>query len=130
MAAPKHPFTAWLISHQALRLKDRLYTYNVVPDNLCCLCALATESHTYVFPDCTYTKQVMQIIDTDLGAHLIPANMLQQIKRRRWSRLRKNVTTATILAVWYTVWLQRNDAWFNHMLLSPSMVARQITTSL
>ncbi|XP_074318907.1 uncharacterized protein LOC141655742 [Silene latifolia] len=120
-----------LISHRALRMKDRLYAYNVVSDNLCCLCALAIESHTHVLQDCVYTMQVMQLVTTSLGACcLSSANVFQQIKRRRWSRLRKNVTTAAILAVWYSVWLQRNEAWIHHRLLSPSMVARQITTSL
>ncbi|XP_074283467.1 uncharacterized protein LOC141608016 [Silene latifolia] len=129
-AAPKHSFIAWLIANQALRLKDRLFSYNVVPDNLCCICALATESHIHLFQECLYTKQVLQKVDAELGAHLGPSNQLQQIKRRRWSRMRKVVTTAAIIAAWYTVWLQRNDAWLNHRLLSPSVVARQIIASL
>ncbi|XP_074293507.1 uncharacterized protein LOC141620569 [Silene latifolia] len=130
MAAPKHAFIAWLFSHQAMRMKDMLYEYNVVPDNLCFLCALAVESHIHVLQDCAYTKQVMQLVTTALGAYLSSAHVLQQVKRRRWSRLRKNVTTAAILAVWYTVWMQKNMAWLHHMMLSPSMVVRQVTTSL
>ncbi|XP_074267269.1 uncharacterized protein LOC141590593 [Silene latifolia] len=130
LAAPKHAFIAWLVSQQALRMKDRLYVYNVVADNLCCLCAMAIESHTHVFQDCPYTLQVMNLVTTSLGASFSSGNVLQQIKRRRWSSLRKNVTTAAIIAVWYYVWMQRNEAWIHHRLSCPSMVARQIATSL
>ncbi|XP_074290810.1 uncharacterized protein LOC141617512 [Silene latifolia] len=130
LAAPKHAFIAWLVSQQALRMKDRLYVYKVVDDNLCCLCAMAIESHTHVFQDCPYTLQVMNLVTTSLGASFSSGNVLQQIKRRRWSSLRKKVTSAAIIAVWYYVWIQRNEAWVHHRLVCPSLVARQIATSL
>ncbi|XP_074297748.1 uncharacterized protein LOC141628514 [Silene latifolia] len=76
--ASKDSFIAWLFSHQALRMKDRLYEYNVASDNLCCLCAMAIESHTHVLQDCVYTKQVMQLVTIALGAYLSFANVLQQ----------------------------------------------------
>ncbi|XP_074299376.1 uncharacterized protein LOC141630458 [Silene latifolia] len=109
IAAPKHSFMAWLITNQALRLKDRLYCYNVVPDDLCYICALSTESHLHLFQECSYTKQITS---------------------RRWSKGRKTVTNAAVLVVWYMVWMQRNSARLTQQVMKPSVLAGQIFVSL
>ncbi|XP_074270698.1 uncharacterized protein LOC141594589 [Silene latifolia] len=117
---------AWLIVNQALRLKDRLYCYNVTVDDLCCICALSTESHMHLFQECPYVQQVMKHVLSRLGANLRDTDVLKQIARRRWSTGRKNVTTAAILAVWYMIWMQRNNARLTQQVTTPTILAGQI----
>ncbi|XP_074315245.1 uncharacterized protein LOC141651430 [Silene latifolia] len=117
IAAPKHSFMAWLIANQALRLKDRLVCYNVASDDLCWICAFNPETHAHLFQECLYAQQVLKIVLCRLGTHLQGCDILKQIARRRWTSGRKHVTTATILAVWYMIWMQRNSARLTHQVI-------------
>ncbi|XP_074293101.1 uncharacterized protein LOC141620020 [Silene latifolia] len=129
LAAPKHSLMAWLIINHALRLKDKLYCYNVSADDLCCISALSTETHMHLFQECPYVQQVMKHVHR-LGTHLQDNDILKQIIRRRWSTGRKHVITSAVLAVWYMIWMQRNNARLAQQVTSPSVLAGQIICTL
>ncbi|XP_074290129.1 uncharacterized protein LOC141616868 [Silene latifolia] len=130
IAPPKHSFMAWLIANQALRLKDRLFCYNVASDDLCCICAFNPETHEHLFQECLYAQQVLKIVLCRLGTHLQGCDILKQIARRRWTSGRKHVTTTAILAVWYMIWMQRNSARLTYQVTSPWVLAEQILNSV
>ncbi|XP_074299418.1 uncharacterized protein LOC141630510 [Silene latifolia] len=130
VATPKHSFMAWLIANQALRLKDRLYCYNVSSDDLCCICSLSPETHEQLFQECLYAQQVLKIVLCRLGTQLRGSDILKQIARRRWSSGRKHVTTSAILVVWYMIWMQRNSARLTHQVISHWVLAGQILNNV
>ncbi|XP_074288341.1 uncharacterized protein LOC141613501 [Silene latifolia] len=103
LSIPKHSFVAWLISHQALMLKDRLFQYRVSNDNLCCICALAVENHPHLFQDYLYSRAVFQKVASLLECNLGQSDHLKQISGNRWSKQKKIVATSVALVVWYLV---------------------------
>ncbi|XP_074290506.1 uncharacterized protein LOC141617220 [Silene latifolia] len=60
LVVPKHSFIAWLIAHNALMLKNRLFQYGVATDSLCCICHSQTEDLSHLFHECSFSKQVLQ----------------------------------------------------------------------
>ena len=59
LSLPKHKFIAWLGILYRLRTKDKLFQYKVSPDNLCCLCGSAPETHNHLFFECEFSRQLL-----------------------------------------------------------------------
>ncbi|XP_074278140.1 uncharacterized protein LOC141601738 [Silene latifolia] len=103
LAVPKHSFVAWLISSQALMLKDSLFQYRVADDNWCCICALNIESYLHLFQDCVYYRVVLTEIAGLLQCSIGQSGVLAQINSRRWSKHKKSILTSVVLAAWYLI---------------------------
>ncbi|KAK9666001.1 hypothetical protein RND81_14G152500 [Saponaria officinalis] len=43
---PKHSFVAWIIRHESLNTREKLYRFGISSTNLCWLCEDKTETHT------------------------------------------------------------------------------------
>ncbi|XP_074313626.1 uncharacterized protein LOC141648810 [Silene latifolia] len=130
LTVPKHSFIAWIIVHQGLMLKDRLKCFQVCADDLCCICMQCSETQQHLFSECMFSKAVLQKIGFWLSVDLNQNNILEAIKKRRWSRLKKSMATAALLACWYAVWFQRNNARLKLSVDKPEYVATQIKVSL
>ncbi|XP_074313453.1 uncharacterized protein LOC141648624 [Silene latifolia] len=125
VSPPKHCFVAWLIASHALMLKEKLAKLKISTDDKCCICALATESHAHLFQECSFSHKIYSSLAMKLGARLDATNQLQCIRKKRWSRLRKQVTTAILLAAWYLIWNQRNEARLFFKVSRPELIAEQ-----
>ncbi|XP_074304931.1 uncharacterized protein LOC141639782 [Silene latifolia] len=110
MSAPKHSFISYLISHNALMLKDRLFQYHVVAYNLYCICQLQLETHKNLFSECSFSRQVLQRIGDRLCCDMEHSSCLLKIAAKRWIKIRKDICTAAVTASWYFIWMQRNEA--------------------
>ncbi|XP_074267046.1 uncharacterized protein LOC141590348 [Silene latifolia] len=126
VSPPKHCFIAWLIASQALMLKKKLFKLQISSDDSCCICALATESHAHLFQECRFSQKIYTSLAVKLGARLDATNQLQCIMKKRWSRLRKQVTTAVLLAAWYLIWNQRNEARLFFKVSRPELITEHI----
>ncbi|XP_074300209.1 uncharacterized protein LOC141631438 [Silene latifolia] len=125
VSSPKHCFIAWLISSQALMLKEKLFKLQISTDDDSdswpCF-----ESHAHLFQDCRFSQELYSYLAVKLGAKLDATNQLQSIMMKRWSRLRKQVTTAILLAAWYLIWNQRNEARLFFKVSRPDLIAEHI----
>ncbi|XP_074297707.1 uncharacterized protein LOC141628465 [Silene latifolia] len=130
LVLPKHAFVAWLVSSNALLLKDKLYQLAVAPDDLCCVCHLQRETHNHLFQECSFTQRLVHSVLDGLGSPIGQHDWIQSIARRRWSRLRKAVINAAILACWYVTWMQRNEARLNGRVARPEHLAAHIKSVL
>ncbi|XP_074278016.1 uncharacterized protein LOC141601620 [Silene latifolia] len=126
VALPKHTFIAWIIFHQALKLKDKLVQYGVCDDDLCCICQMHSETHHHLFTRCHYSQELLCIVGKWVGADINTDGCLLSFARRRWSKLRKSITTAAVLACWYFIWMQRNEARLKLYITRPSILATQV----
>ncbi|XP_074299262.1 uncharacterized protein LOC141630325 [Silene latifolia] len=87
---------------------------------------LATESHAHFFQDCRFSQEIYSYLAVKLGGRLDATNQLQSIMKKRWSRLRKQVTTAILLAAWYLIWNKRNEARLFFKVSRPELIAEHI----
>ncbi|XP_074265704.1 uncharacterized protein LOC141588150 [Silene latifolia] len=129
-SVPKHMFINWLITREALLLKDRLFQIGVSTDADCCLCGAATETHVHLFSQCVYTRRLMQLLSSKLKISLPAVNLLGWISSKSWPKVKKWVTIAWIQAVYYTIWIQRNCARLNGCIMHPDAVIQQISSIL
>ncbi|XP_074297878.1 uncharacterized protein LOC141628673 [Silene latifolia] len=111
VAVPKHNFIAWIIAHQALKLKARL---------------MHTETHQHLFINCQFSQELLHKVGKWLGADISKEGSILTFVRRRWSKLRKSITTAAVIACWYFIWLQRNEARIHQCVTRPSIVASHL----
>ncbi|XP_074265758.1 uncharacterized protein LOC141588201 [Silene latifolia] len=95
---------AWLIAHNALMLKNRLFQYGVATDSLCCICHSQIEDLTHMFHGCPFSKQILQELGKWLCSDFTQANSFVRITGRRWSKIRKEVCTVAVKAAWYFIW--------------------------
>ncbi|XP_074298250.1 uncharacterized protein LOC141629088 [Silene latifolia] len=98
----------------------------VAADDLCCISQLSPETHIHLMDTCHFSQSVLQLIGDWLGTYLLHTNILNVIACRRWSRLRKQICTAAILACWYMIWMQMNEARIYGRVIRPVRVALTI----
>ncbi|XP_074267037.1 uncharacterized protein LOC141590339 [Silene latifolia] len=110
LAAPKHSFIVCIIVYQGLMLKDRLKSFQVCADDLCCIYMQCSETQKHLFSESDLTQM----------------NSLEPFTRRRWSRIKKSMATAALLACWYAIWFQRNSARLTLSVDKSENVAKQI----
>ncbi|XP_074306234.1 uncharacterized protein LOC141641475 [Silene latifolia] len=128
-SVPKHMFINWLITREALLLKDTLFQLGVSPDALV-VRVVCSETHAHLFSQCVYTRRLMQLLSSKLKISLPAVNVLGWISSKPWAKVKKWVTTAWIHAVFYTVWIQRNCARLNGCVMHPDVAIQHISSIL
>ncbi|XP_074271506.1 uncharacterized protein LOC141595438 [Silene latifolia] len=122
---PKHNFIAWTIADQAFKLKDRLVQYGVSKDDLCCICQMHTETH-HLFVKCQFRQELLHIVGEWLGTDISKEGSIITHARRRWSKLRKSISTTIVLTCWYFIWMQRNKSRLHQCISRPNIVAKHL----
>ncbi|XP_074299794.1 uncharacterized protein LOC141630962 [Silene latifolia] len=89
LVLPKHAFVAWLVSCNALLLKDKSVSISASSMIFLCVCHLQRETHTHLFQEYNFTQRLVQSVLDGLCSPLGQQDWIQNIARRRWSRLRK-----------------------------------------
>ncbi|XP_074277161.1 uncharacterized protein LOC141600807 [Silene latifolia] len=130
MAIPKYSFIAWIIANEALLLKQKLFKLHISSDDLCCICLSQTETLLHLFTECVYSQQILQLVGNWLIADFSSPSILTSIANRRWSKLRKQVCNITILAAWYQIGSQRNEARINGQVMRATCVFNFIKASI
>ncbi|XP_074291945.1 uncharacterized protein LOC141618761 [Silene latifolia] len=105
---------------------EKLFKLQISTDDSCCICGLATESHAHLFQECIFSHKIYSYLAVKLGGRLDATNQLQCIMKKRWSRLRKQVTTAILLAAWYLIWNQRIETRLFFKVSRPELIAEHI----
>ncbi|XP_010693792.1 uncharacterized protein LOC104906699 [Beta vulgaris subsp. vulgaris] len=116
MSLPKHKFIAWIGIQARLKTKDKLYQFNINPDDRCCLCGAETESHAHLFFNCVYSKELIKKLLIWVDVNYATRSIQQWF---RWirssysgSKLRKSIMCTVIAAAIYQIWRNRNTAYW------------------
>ncbi|XP_074278575.1 uncharacterized protein LOC141602169 [Silene latifolia] len=67
---PKHKFIGWLVSREALLLKENLLALGIANDVDCLLCGRGIENHTHLFQTYEYTRKIFDNLAKLLGVPL------------------------------------------------------------
>ncbi|XP_074266096.1 uncharacterized protein LOC141588560 [Silene latifolia] len=127
---PKHQVICWMIARRALMLKERLFALGIAPDDSCLLCGQATESYDHIFQTCAYSRQVLDDLSRLCQVVLPQSDLLEWIEGYQCSQLKKKGLLCMVLAVYYHLWLQRNRARVDGLLLRPAVLSSQIMTEI
>ncbi|XP_062118688.1 uncharacterized protein LOC133832345 [Humulus lupulus] len=133
MAIPKHMFILWLAVLDRMQLKERLFRFQIVPDENCLLCGTKKETIEHLFFDCHLCYQALNQIKDWLGWHTAASTIpkiLRWVAKARMTRFRKQVYSTTVAALVYHLWWCRNEALWNHKVYRVSIVVRRIQSNV
>ncbi|XP_071733554.1 uncharacterized protein [Rutidosis leptorrhynchoides] len=116
---PRHAFILWVAANGKLTTQDRLEGWLVNNNKLCAFCNQIKDSHTHLFIDCQYTKEVWNhfrnkadlddVIDIVTNGGLDWKGLFNVFASKKcsksiWSIIRRLVIAAII----YNIWQERN----------------------
>ncbi|XP_074300445.1 uncharacterized protein LOC141631708 [Silene latifolia] len=120
---PKHSIVTWLMMHNGMNVKEKLFKYGCCADDLCVMCESQTETVHHVFSECVYSCRIKAQLSQWFGGPV--PNTLQLAMVYQKSVLWK-ARAACLTAYHYHIWFQRNNARLNSCLVRPEVVARRI----
>ncbi|XP_039063442.1 uncharacterized protein LOC120208171 [Hibiscus syriacus] len=127
---PKFSLISWIVILDRLLTKDRLVRFGLAIDNVCGLCGLGIESRDHFFVECSFAKEVWDIVLTscdvcydlnncdDLFNWLI-ANLKSKSRR---VRILKLAWTGLL----YSIWEERNHRLFRGSSRSVDVIVNSI----
>ncbi|XP_074301628.1 uncharacterized protein LOC141633030 [Silene latifolia] len=116
---PKHSFIGWLVKHESLNTKDKLYKLHLTDNDCCILCAASPETHMHLFKYCNYSKQILAMIEDWMQLKL-------EYGIQKGTELQKHVCRMAQLACWYYNWIERNNCRIDLKLTRPACVVKEI----
>ncbi|XP_074291794.1 uncharacterized protein LOC141618590 [Silene latifolia] len=129
LCLPKVNLICWMYVLHRFMTKDRLMRYGVISSDLCDLCGIAQETHSYLFFDCGSQRCLIllkQWLDIDWNGDLT----MWIIPWRCRSLLRKKVIMAALATLIYSIWQNRNTTGHEGLVQHPVAVLRWIKPSL
>ncbi|XP_074265867.1 uncharacterized protein LOC141588319 [Silene latifolia] len=121
-AIPKHSLIGWLIKHEALNTRVKLFSLGLCNTNRCVLCEKDEERHSHLFGSCDYSSKVAAVLGDWLHINLSTVTGI--------SKTQKKVYRVIRLACWYAVWMERNSCRVDLKLRRPDIVAAEIKATV
>ncbi|XP_074314177.1 uncharacterized protein LOC141649384 [Silene latifolia] len=87
----KHRFIGWLITREALQVKEKLYALGISPDDLCLLCGREAESHHHLFHHCVYSRGILEGMARLCAVNIPTDDILMWIWQQHWSKIKKGI---------------------------------------
>ncbi|GJT00107.1 reverse transcriptase domain, reverse transcriptase zinc-binding domain protein [Tanacetum coccineum] len=129
----------WLVTKQKLQKQDRLRQWDVGPDtdlNLlrCLLCDMVPDSHSHLFFECPFSKQVWFQVRVMSSMDAIPPRLVDVItfliplfKGRSVVSI---ISQILLAATTYYIWSKRNSRLFKKKASTVSQIVQVITSSV
>ncbi|XP_074318496.1 uncharacterized protein LOC141655309 [Silene latifolia] len=124
-SVPKHIFIGWLITREALQVKEKLYALGISPDDLCLLCGREVESHHHLFHQCVYSRGILEGMARLCNVNIPTDDILQWIWHQHWSKIKNGILCCAFLACYYQIWMQRHQVRHESCLLRPAVMLEQ-----
>ncbi|XP_021733059.1 uncharacterized protein LOC110699855 [Chenopodium quinoa] len=126
---PKHAFIVWLAVHNRLRTRDKLLQFCLCDSDLCLLSGVVPESNSHLFFYCNYSQWCLKSLCSWLGfesGHFSIATAWKHWKRRCTDIVEKKTTLATLTTVPYHIWMARNEAYWNGVVIHPRVLCKKV----
>ncbi|XP_074318562.1 uncharacterized protein LOC141655376 [Silene latifolia] len=116
---PKHSLVGWMIKHQGLNTREKLFQLQISDRNSYVNCEQAVETHDHLFCSCVYGSHIIAGIENWLNRRLYGSNL-------NCTKLQKQVCSLALMASWYCIWQQRNECRLSLALASPRKVVMEV----
>ncbi|XP_039006662.1 uncharacterized protein LOC120134275 [Hibiscus syriacus] len=113
-----------------LPTRDRLIRFGVVNDDACVVCGSSMKSRNHLFADCSYAKNVWNVVLGLCGIHSIADSWDQRLNWLVVSMKGKSLRTRILKLAWtgflYHVWEERNFRLFRGISRSSEDTVKRI----
>ena len=115
-AIPRCSMIWWLACKNRLSTKDRLYSWGIITDNRCVLCADNEESRDHLYFGCSYTREVWNDALFKCNLQYICNNWADEVqeatRRFRGASMQAKMGRLAFTVVVYCIWKERNQRIF------------------
>ncbi|XP_074300784.1 uncharacterized protein LOC141632104 [Silene latifolia] len=119
---PKHSLISWHIRNNGINTREKLFRIGCCSSDSCCVCEAAPETQEHMFFECGYSKLIMRQIKDWCRLQISSVGGVNS----SGSKVQRNAYALVLVASYYHVWTQRNNARMNAMLDSPNRVVQLI----
>lgn len=127
---PKHRLIMWLAIQNRLKTRQRLKMMNVCEDHQCLLCQQQQETVTHLLFECKFNElcisQVLQWLGVTWRTRSLDQLCRWSMNRYTGNRTRKMVLLSAIAATVYTIWRNRNSAYWDQVIMTVSKAVQEI----
>ncbi|XP_074283428.1 uncharacterized protein LOC141607978 [Silene latifolia] len=124
---PKTSFIFWAIMHKRLLTKDRMIRMGISVLNVCDICGEAPEDYEHLFSSCKYTKLCVCLLQRKVHVQFkLPDLIVWFSKGRGVTKLQRRFVGACHVALFYRIWMVRNEVRFNGYVQRPEVLIQQI----
>ncbi|XP_074288465.1 uncharacterized protein LOC141613620 [Silene latifolia] len=81
-ATPKHSLIGWLIKHEALNTRVKLFSIGLCNTNRCVLCEKEEEGHGHLFGSCDYSSKVVAVLEDWLHINLSTVTGISKTQKK------------------------------------------------
>ncbi|XP_052621954.1 uncharacterized protein LOC128127522 [Lactuca sativa] len=131
---PSHCFILWLAILGRLRTQDRMKRWKNSIDFNCVFCNAQMDSHSHLFSDCNYSKEVWNLMKNKVEIKHCPGNWFEIIIELQYSLKKKNISNfikkTALAATVYHIWNERNKRLFGKQSNSVENVVKIITENI
>ena len=112
---PKHRFIVWLLMHNRLNTKARLFNLRIISEQICGICMNGPETVEHLFFGCSYSEQCINAFRQRMdwrskGTTWI--EVLKWIKNTKVSKLKKKIMYSFLATLIYHIWRVRNEVFW------------------
>ncbi|KAJ9535293.1 hypothetical protein OSB04_un001605 [Centaurea solstitialis] len=134
---PRHAFFLWLAARERLRTLDRLGAWNISEDKVCVLCKNGFESHSHLFVECCYSRELWRCLEGVSGIYNLIlgsfgdirswAELVEELSKYNYGRSIWSVVHRLVFAAGvYFLWQERNNRRYGENHRSVVVLARQV----
>ncbi|XP_024009299.1 uncharacterized protein LOC112084404 [Eutrema salsugineum] len=128
-AIPRYAFTMWVSQLDRLSTRARLVKWGLGISSLCCLCDCFEENCDHLFLRCEVSEQLWDLVLIRLGYSLFAFHTWDAFMC--WLSLRDTTSSILLcrivaLATIYSLWIERNNMFFNSVSTTPQAIFKRI----
>ncbi|XP_074305392.1 uncharacterized protein LOC141640520 [Silene latifolia] len=123
---PKHSFITWVSMNNGLNTRAKLASFGYCQEHHCCICEISDETQAHLFFQCAYSQRVLQEVEKWCGFSVDVTMAVLASPGNRMKGLKQLVHCQLWVSCHYHIWLERNSARLNAVVISPTKLAERI----
>ena len=128
---PKHAFCLWVACHHRHPTHDRIIAWkHDPPDFKCSLCLSCMDSHSHLFFECVYSKEVWDGVLVATDWHDFPTSWGDIVGPISSSAPPRLIQRLALAGTVYMVWQERNRRIFTNDKRPPIVLIKEILSTI
>ena len=128
-ATQRSIFILWLSLLNRLSIATRMHQWDNNISPLCRVCGQLPETIQHLFFSCGYSQEIWRCILSYISWQAkgdAQAELERAVQKARSKKVKDRLFVMLYTESLYAIWLQRNNQVFNHNLVSPNKVVKDI----
>ena len=117
---PRHAMVVWMAILNRLPTKDRLISWGMEVNGICCLCQNANETRDHLFVECSYSKGIWAMILANCGISRVIGSWNEELQWAIRNMKGKQLVATLLRVAWkafiYYIWKEKNGRLYGQIM--------------